>query len=138
MTTEPNLSQDNEIVEIETRTGEIVSAEPKKTLEEIQKETTDLIAAIQTKASSEAQKAGEFARESYLDAVRKARTEIENLDLFEPSRIEDAFKQVQAEVEKDWDSVVNNVLSFGDRLNEAAKAAWEVLSAPRPPHDGSQ
>jgi vacuolar-type H+-ATPase subunit H len=98
---------------------------------ELKKETVALIEAIKTKAQSETQKAGEFARESYLDAVTKAREEIEKMDLFDPERIKEAMRQIENEAEKNWDSLVKEVKSFGDRLNEAAKAAWDKLTAPR-------
>lgn len=98
--------------------------------EPIKEETLALIEALRTKAQSEAQKAGDFARDNYLEAVRRARTEVEKLNLFEPNRIEDAIKQLQGEVEKDWDTLVKQVADVGDRLNEAAKAAWEKLTAP--------
>ncbi|XTZ10552.1 MAG: hypothetical protein ACQZ3N_01015, partial [cyanobacterium endosymbiont of Rhopalodia yunnanensis] len=95
----------------------------------IQDETEALIKAIKTKAFSEVKKAGEFAIDNYLEAVRKARQDIERRQLFEPEQIEDAIRQIKKEIEKDWDSIVREVTSFGDRLNEAAKAAWDILTA---------
>ncbi|MGK7954589.1 MAG: hypothetical protein AB4063_04910, partial [Crocosphaera sp.] len=63
--------------------------------------------------------------------------DIEERKLFDPQRIDEAVKYIQKEVEKDWEgvvkewnTVVKEVSSFGDRLNEAAKAAWEILTAP--------
>ncbi|MDJ0511779.1 MAG: hypothetical protein QNJ64_21420 [Crocosphaera sp.] len=120
------VSQDSEETAI---TPEVVSDN------EIQQQTTALIEAIGSKAFSEAKEAGELARENYLETVRRIREDIENRKLFDPQRIEEAMQQVQKEVEKDWDGIVkewNNVVkeatSFGDRLNEASKAAWEILT----------
>ena len=39
---------------------------------------------------------------------------------------------VQREGEKNFNSVAKEGSEIGDRLTEAAKAAWEVLTAPRP------
>lgn len=130
MATEPNNDLENSPVEVISDNPALVQQQAAETPSEIQKETLALIEAIRTKAQSEAQKAGDFARETYLDAVRKAKDEVENLNVFDPTRIDDALKQVQGEVEKDWDVLAKQVATLGDRLNEAAKAAWEKLTTP--------
>ena len=128
MTTEPLTPPEGAIVE--TNATELIETTPILD-DQLKQETQDLIKAIQTKAFSEAQKAGEFARDNYLEAVRKAREEVENLNLFAPERIDEAIKGIQGEVEKDWGAIAKEVTTLGDRLNEAAKAAWEVLTSPR-------
>lgn len=130
MATEPNNDLENKPIEVISDNPALVQQQAAETPSEIQKETLALIEAIRTKAQSEAQKAGDFARETYLDAVRKAKDEVENLNVFDPTRIDDALKQVQGEVEKDWDVLAKQVATLGDRLNEAAKAAWEKLTTP--------
>ncbi|MEA5534406.1 hypothetical protein [Crocosphaera sp. XPORK-15E] len=143
MTTEQNVPQENALTttkaddELKAVDTEVVTGETPKTPSEIQKETVALIEAIRGKALSEAKEAGELARENYLETVRRIRQDIEQRKLFDPERIDEAIKQVQKEVEKDWDgivkewnSVIKEVTSFGDRLNEAAKTAWEILTTP--------
>jgi hypothetical protein len=130
MTTESNPNTESVPVEVMPDNPALVQQQAQETPNEIKQETLALIAAIRTKAQSEAQKAGDFARDSYLDAVRKAKEEVDNLNLFEPKRIDDALKQVQGEVEKDWDTLAKQVATLGERLNEAAKAAWDKLTAP--------
>ncbi len=141
MTTESQVPKETAITTTDTEEKaiptEVVSEESSKTPSEIQKETTALIEAIRSKALSEAKEAGELARDNYLDTVRRIRQDIEERKLFDPQRIDEAVKYIQKEVEKDWEgvvkewnSVVKEVSSFGDRLNEAAKAAWEILTAP--------
>ncbi len=74
-----------------------------------------------------------MTRDAYLDAVRKARETLEdNQLLFERDRLEYSMKLIQMEAEKNWESILNEVKEWGDRLSEAAKAAWEKLTAPRP------
>ncbi|MFM7579464.1 MAG: hypothetical protein ACKO5Q_21340 [Microcystaceae cyanobacterium] len=99
--------------------------------EKLTTELQELVEAIRTKAFEEAQKVGEFAQENYLDAVRQAKEQVENLDLFDRDRIESAIQQLQTDVEKDWEKVVGQVNEFGDRLSEAAKTAWEILTKPK-------
>lgn len=128
MNTEPlKPEEDGQIVEVESQSEEI-------TTNELRQETIALIEAIRTKAQSETHKLGEFTRQNYLDAVRKTRAEVEKLNL-EPAEIESAFKQIQTEVEKNWEGLVKQVHSVGDRLQEAAKAAWETLTAPKDPSE---
>ena len=135
MTTESQVPKESAITKTEETNVEIVRED--KTPDEIKQETTALIDAIRSKALTEAKEAGELARENYLDTVRRIRQDIEERKLFDPQRIDEAVKYIQKEVEKDWDgvvkewnTVVKEVSSFGDRLNEAAKAAWEILTAP--------
>jgi polyhydroxyalkanoate synthesis regulator phasin len=131
MSTEPNGNPENTPVEVISNDPSLVTQTTPPETNEIKDETLALIDAIRKKAQSEAQKAGEFARDNYLEAVRRAREEIEKKDLFEPENIKEAMQQIQTEVEKDWDNLVKEVTSLGERLNDAAKAAWETLSAPR-------
>lgn len=129
MASEPNSNAESVAVEVMPDNPALMERQSEEKTNEIKEETLALMEAIRTKAQAEAKKAGDFARDSYLDAVRKAKEEVDKLNLFEPKRIEDALKQVQEEVEKDWDAVAKQVTSLGDRLNEAAKAAWEKLTA---------
>ena len=132
MNNEANSHSEHPVVEVMPDNATLTSSTEQPSTDPIRDETLDLFNAIRSKAQWEAQKAGEFAREVYLDAVRRAKTEVENLELFDPKPIENAFLQAQDEVEKDWDAVVKQVTDVGDRLNEAAKAAWEKLTEPNP------
>jgi hypothetical protein len=113
-----------------------VSPEPKalpaapEPLQEVRSETEALIEAIKNRAQLEAQLAGDFTRETYLKAVRQAREAVEQNQLFEPECIERSVEQLQQEAEKNWQLVVDEVTGLGDRLTEAAKAAWEKLVEP--------
>lgn len=127
MTNEPQVPEERAIVETDKDSAMAESSE-------IRNETAALIEAIRTKAQSETQKAGEFTREKYLETVRNLRTEIEKLE-FKPERIEESFKHVQEEAEKNWESIAKQVNDLGDRLSEAAKVAWETLTKPKPPSE---
>jgi hypothetical protein len=119
MTADPNAPQTPAITDGDT--------DAQAGLTEVQNETEALIEAIRTKAQAEAVLAGEFTREAYLSAVRRIRESIEQTQLFEPEKIEASITEIQQEAEKNWQTVVQDVQSFGDRLSEAAKTAWEIL-----------
>ena len=117
---------------ITPQTNALVESEMAGETEAIKSETKALIDAIKKRAQSEAQSAGTLTREAYLNAVKKARTTIEENKLIERDRIEHSFEIVQREAEKNFNSVAKEVAEIGDRLADAAKAAWEILTAPRP------
>jgi hypothetical protein len=130
MTVESNLPKESSLVEVSEETKALVESEMPDETNEIKQETMALIEAIKTKAQSETQKAGEFTREKYLEAIRSVREEVEKMN-FNPDRISDSMRLMQKEIEKDWDALVKQVAELGDRLNDAAKAAWDALTAPR-------
>lgn len=139
MTAEPNNTDTSvevqiipQTTQISPQTNELVETEMAGESDDLKNETKALIDALKKRAQSEAQSAGTLTREAYLNAVRRARETIEGNQLIERDRIEYSFSLIQKEAEKNWNSVVKEVAELGDRLADAAKAAWEVLTAPRP------
>jgi diphthamide synthase (EF-2-diphthine--ammonia ligase) len=130
MTNESNIQKESAIVEYSEETKALVESEMPNESNEVKNETMALIEAIRTKAQSETLKAGDFTREKYLEAIRSVREEVDRMN-FNPERVEDTFRLMQQEVEKDWEAMVKKVAELGDRLGDAAKAAWDVLTAPR-------
>lgn len=139
MTSEPH-EQDTSIKieiipqssEISAQTNELVETEMAGESDDVKSETKALIDALKKRAQSEAQSLGTLTREAYLNSVRRAREKIEQDHLIERDRIEYSFELIQREAEKNWQSVVKEVADLGDRLTDAAKAAWDALTAPRP------
>ena len=131
MTTEPNIPKESAITEVSPETQALVKQEMSGESDELQRETMNLIEAIKKKAQSEAQKAGEFTREEYLKAVRTAREEVEKLNLFNKQQIEHSVEMMENDAEKNWDQLVKEVTSLGDRLTEAAQTAWDIITTPR-------
>ncbi|GAB4135125.1 MAG: hypothetical protein Fur0046_07600 [Cyanobacteria bacterium J069] len=138
MSFDPNSSNgaDQEPIILEARpTTEGESQSGIEGLDEIQRETKALIDAITHRAQAEAHSAGEFTRETYLKVVRQAREAVEQNQLFKPDELEQSIDSIQKEAEKNWNALVTEVNELGDRLSEAAKAAWEKLmqdQAPKP------
>jgi len=139
MTSEPNntdTSVEVQIIpqstnEISPQTNELVETEMAGESDDLKNETKALIDALKKRAQAEAQSAGTLTREAYLNAVRRARETIEGNQLIERDRIEYSFSLIQKEAEKNWQSVVKEVADLGDRLADAAKAAWDILTTPR-------
>ena len=113
------------------QTNALVETQMASETDEVKDATKALIDAIKKRAQSEAQSAGTMTRETYLNAVRQAKETIEANQLIERDRIEHAFEMIQQEAQKNWDSVTKEIQYLGDRLQAAAKAAWDVLTAPR-------
>jgi hypothetical protein len=122
------------VVEISPQTNEMVETEMAGETDELKRETKALIEALKRRAQSEAESAGTLTRETYLNAVRQAREAIEREKLIERDRLENTWSTMQAETEKNWHLLIKEITEFGDRLQDAAKAAWDAFNAPRP-HD---
>jgi molecular chaperone GrpE (heat shock protein) len=139
MTSEPN-SEDTSVKvqiipqsgQISPQTSDLVETEMAGESDDVKSETKALIDALKKRAQAEAQNAGTLTRETYLNAVRKARETLEQNQLIERDRIEHSFELIKKEAEKNWESIVKEIAEVGDRLADAAKAAWDALTAPRP------
>ncbi len=134
--------QSTVVVEISSQTDEIVEAEMAGETDEVKRETKALIEALKRRAQAEAETAGTFTRETYLNAVRKIRETIEGgrtldrdqLNLNSSDRLEYLWAVFKDEAEKNWHLMMKDVVDFSVRLQNAAKAAWEAFNAPR--HQG--
>ncbi|MDJ0518541.1 MAG: hypothetical protein QNJ74_20550 [Trichodesmium sp. MO_231.B1] len=126
--TEQNVPKERAIVEVENESSEITSTsggiDPKQ-------ETQELMEAIKRLAQSEMEAAGEFTRDSYIQAVKQARETIERIRLIDPQKIEETGKKIEKDIETNWETTVKEVQDFGDRLVKAGQAAWDVLTKPK-------
>ncbi|WP_414563957.1 MULTISPECIES: hypothetical protein [unclassified Anabaena] len=120
------------VIEISPQTNEMVEVEMVGETDELKRETKALIEALKRRAQSEAESAGTLTRETYLNAVRQAREAIEREKLIERDRLENTWTTMQEETEKNWHLLVKEITDFSDRIQDAAKAAWEAFNAPRP------
>ncbi len=139
MTNDPTIDKESAIVEVSQETRNLVNENMIGEPEDLKREVMALIDAIKKRAQVEAQSAGHLSQDAYLNAVNKAReaitqarTSIEtNQPLLEKDRIEYSLKLIEMEAKKNWESIVKEISTLGDRLTDAAKAAWEALTAPR-------
>jgi hypothetical protein len=94
-----------------------------------------VVDAIKTRAQAEVQTAGEVSRDAYLKAVREARTAVEENQLIDRHRIEEAVAQIQKQAEDNWNGILTEINSIGTRLTESAKSSWAALIASLPKSD---
>jgi gas vesicle protein len=127
---EINETTSSDIV-ISPETDALVEQEMAGQNADLKEETKALIEAIKKRAQSEIQTAQDLTREGYLSAVRQAREAIEQTQLIDPDRIEHSVQLIQEEAQKNWQSITDEIQNLGDRLSEAAKAAWNALTQPK-------
>ncbi|BAZ42664.1 hypothetical protein NIES4101_86330 [Calothrix sp. NIES-4101] len=118
-------------IDINSQTNDMVDTEMAGETDELKQETKALIEALKRRAQAEAESAGTLTRETYLNAVRKARETIEGEKIIEREKIENSLNVIQQEAEKNWHLFVNQFTELGLRFQDAAKAAWEAFNAPR-------
>ncbi|MCL6433896.1 MAG: hypothetical protein K6T90_06690 [Leptolyngbyaceae cyanobacterium HOT.MB2.61] len=129
MASDPNTEPT--VVVVNPEENALVETELANQNEAVKQETAALIDAIKKRAQAEIQAAGDLTRETYLNAVRQAREAIEQNQLIERDRIEQSIQQIQHEADKNWHVVLGEIESFGNRLTDAARAAWEKLTEPK-------
>ena len=132
MTTEPTVPKERALVEVSEETKDLVDINMPNESDEVKNETMALIEAIKRRAQSEAQGAGELTRDAYLTAVQRAKEAVEQTKLFDKDQVESSIELMLKDAQENWESIVKEVTGFGDRLADAAKAAWDTLTAPRP------
>lgn len=132
MTYNQNNEENLVVVEVSPQTNAVVEAEMAGETDEIKQETKGLIEALKRRAQAEAESAGTLTRETYLNAVRRAREAIEGDKIIERDRLERSWTTIQEEAEKNWQSLLKEFADFGERIQDAAKAAWDTFNAPRP------
>lgn len=130
------------VVEISSETDELVETEMASETDEVKRETKALIEVLRRRAQSEAESAGKLTRETYLNAVRKARAAIEGEKIMERvglpftggDRLEYYWAVFQEETERNWHLMMKEFVDFSTRLQNAFKAGWEAFNASR--HQG--
>ena len=115
------------IVPVSPETNALVEQEMEGQDEQIKAETKALVEAIRKRAQSEIENAQTISQDAYLNAVRNAREALEQNELLNPKRIEHSAQMIQRDVEQNWQKTVDEIAALGDRLQEAAQAAWDIL-----------
>lgn len=122
----PNPTE-TDIVKVSPETDALVEQEMKEQDEQIKDETKALVEAMRKRAQSEIENAQTITQDAYLNAVRNAREALEQNELLNPKRIEHSAEMIQRDVEQNWQKTVDEITALGDRLQEAAQAAWDIL-----------
>lgn len=129
MTENKNNSETKEatIIPISPETNALVEKEMVGESDQIKQETKALVEAIKKRAQSEIENAQTITQDAYLKAVRSAREAIENNSLLDPKRIEDSVAMIQKDAQENWQKTVDEIKALGDRLQEAAQVAWNII-----------
>lgn len=120
-------NQKNELVHVSTETHDLVEKEMVGQNEQLKAETKALVEAIRKRAQSEIENAQTITQDAYLNAVRSAREALEQNQLLDPKRIEHSVTMIQRDVEENWQKTADEITALGERLTEAAQAAWDIL-----------
>ncbi len=118
---------ETDLVHVSPETNALVEQEMTGQDENIKAETKALVEAIRKRAQSEIENAQTITQDAYLNAVRSAREAVENNDLLDPKRIEDSVAMIQKDAQENWQKTVDEIAGLGDRLQEAAQVAWDIL-----------
>ncbi len=132
MTYNANNGENLVVVQVSPQTNEMVETEMAGVTDDVKQETKELIEALTRRAQAEAESAGTLTRETYLNAVRRAREAIEGEKLIERDRLERSWTIIQEEAERNWHLLLKDFAELGIRCQNAAQAAWEAFTAPRP------
>ncbi|MDJ0649359.1 MAG: hypothetical protein QNJ60_11695 [Xenococcaceae cyanobacterium MO_188.B19] len=119
--------QETTIVTVSPETNALVEKEMAGESDELKAETKALVEAIRKRAQSEIENAQTLTREAYLNAVRSAREAVEKNQLLDPKRIEHSVEMIQKDAQENWQKTVDEIKTLGDRLQEAAHVAWDIL-----------
>jgi F0F1-type ATP synthase membrane subunit b/b' len=120
-------TKETTIVPVSPETNALVEQEMAGESDQLKAETKALVEAIRKRAQSEIDNAQTLTQEAYLNAIRSARKAVENNSLLDPKRIEHSVEMIQRDAQENWQKTVDEITTLGDRLQEAAQAAWDIL-----------
>lgn len=126
-TNKPAETKETTIVPVSPETDAIVEKEMAGENDQIKEETKALVEAIRKRAQSEIENAQTLTQDAYLNAVRSAKEAIEQNELLDPKRVEHSVEMIQRDAQENWQKTVDEIARLGDRLQEAAQAAWDIL-----------
>lgn len=120
-------TQETDIIHVSPETNALVEKEMAGESDQIKQETKALVEAIKKRAQSEIENAQTLTQDAYLKAIRSAREAIEHNKLLDPKRIEHSVEIIQKDAQENWHKIVDEISDLGDRLQEAAQVAWNIL-----------
>lgn len=120
-------TKETTIVPVSPETNALVEQEMAGESDQLKAETKALVEAIKKRAQSEIENAQTLTQDAYLNAVRSAREAIEQNKLLDPKRIEHSVEMIQRDARENWQKTIDEIAALGDRLQEAAQVAWDIL-----------
>jgi F0F1-type ATP synthase membrane subunit b/b' len=120
-------TRETSIVPVSPETDALVEKEMVGESDVLKAETKALVEAIRRRAQSEIENAQTLTQDAYLNAVRTAREAVENNSLLDPKRIEYSVEMIQRDARENWQKTLDEIAALGDRLQEAARVAWDIV-----------
>ena len=120
-------TQETTIVPVSPETDALVEREMAGESDRLKAETKALVEAIRKRAQSEIENAQTLTQDAYLNAIRSAREAVEGNSLLDPKRIEHSVEMIQKDVQDNWQKTLDEMGALGDRLQEAARVAWDIV-----------
>jgi hypothetical protein len=122
-----NPDTEETTIVVSSETDALVEQEMEGESDQLKAETKALVEAIKKRAQSEIKNAQTITQEAYINAVRTAKEAIEKNQILDPKRIEHSVEMIQQDTQKNWQKTVDEITALGDRLQEAAQAAWDII-----------
>ncbi|WP_272120591.1 MULTISPECIES: hypothetical protein [Spirulina] len=143
---EANFSQDTQPMEssasdVSPETKALVEDKMPQESDEIKHHVMALIDAIKKQAQTQIEAAGDVTRDVYVTAMRQAQDTLKNTGLLlddQRENLDHSIEGLENTAAKNWELLVNDMQKFGDRVDRAVNAAWQILTEPEEPKAPSE
>ncbi|MGB0564570.1 MAG: hypothetical protein ACPGVO_22635 [Spirulinaceae cyanobacterium] len=112
-------------------TKAIVDEQLPQESDEIKELVTALIEAIKKRTQNQLETAGDVTRDVYVGTLRQAQETLKKTGLVlddQWNSIETSVSGVENIASKNWDVMLKDFQKWGDRVDRAFSAAWEILT----------
>lgn len=138
----PNDPQTNETSasDVSPETKAMVEDQLTQESDEIKYHVTALIEAIKKQTQSQIETTGDVTREVYVSAMRQAQETLKKTGFVlddQWNSIENSVSGVENMASKNWDVMMKDFQKWGDRMDRAFNAAWEILTEDNDDDDDS-
>lgn len=135
---EANFSQDTQPMEssasdVSPETKALVEDKMPQESDEIKYHVMALIEAIKKQAQTQIETAGDMTRDVYVTAMRQAQDTLKNTGLLlddQRENLDHSIEGLENTAAKNWELLVSDMQKFGDRVDRAVNAAWQILTEP--------
>lgn len=129
--TPSNKTADNIVPSEETK--QLVDKRMPEESDEVKQKFAELIEAIKRQAANEAEAAGEMTRESYLQAVARAKATLNTAQGFfleQEQALQRNMDEFRDEATQRWEEMMRELEKVSNRFERAVETAWTILTEP--------
>ncbi|NEO86512.1 MAG: hypothetical protein F6J87_19965 [Spirulina sp. SIO3F2] len=129
----PNDPQPNETPasDVSPETKAIVDEKLPQESDEIKQHLMALIDAVKRQTQTQLETAGDVTRDVYVNTMRQAQETLKNSGLVlddQWNSIESSVSGIESLASKNFDVVFKDFQKWGDRMDRAFNAAWQILT----------